>query len=236
MFDELAAACRRTSRGTPIRLADESIVAGNTLDNAQGRVFAIRLKNAVEEFNNNAGLAGKLTVHAVKGVAAFSDLILKQAGTYSLAVTGTNVGSVVTGQISVNAAVASKLAITMQPPSKATVGVGFGLTVTVEDAFGNPVTTFNSTVTLALAHNPVGGTLGGTSKRHGGRRCGDFQRGDLRQEGQWLYPERHGYRPEERNFLGHRRHRGASCDPAETKKEKKLRKRAQVLPGGAFAW
>ena len=41
-------------------------------------------------------------------------------------------------------------------------GSGFGLTITAEDKSGNVLTSFNGTVTLALASNPGGATLGGT--------------------------------------------------------------------------
>ena len=43
-----------------------------------------------------------------------------------------------------------------------TAGSGFGLTVEAEDSSGNLVTSFNGTVTVALASNPGGATLGGT--------------------------------------------------------------------------
>jgi streptogramin lyase len=53
------------------------------------------------------------------------------------------------------------LVITGQPPASVTAGSGFGLTATVDDSSGNPVTSFNGTVTVALANNPGGSTLGG---------------------------------------------------------------------------
>ncbi len=54
------------------------------------------------------------------------------------------------------------LAVTAQPPASVTAGAGFGLTVTAEDKSGNVLTSFNGTVTVALAVNPGGSTLGGT--------------------------------------------------------------------------
>jgi hypothetical protein len=41
-------------------------------------------------------------------------------------------------------------------------GSGFDLTVQAEDSSGNLITSFNGTVTVALASNPGGATLGGT--------------------------------------------------------------------------
>jgi hypothetical protein len=53
------------------------------------------------------------------------------------------------------------LAVTAQPPSGVTAGSGFGFTVTAEDKSGNVLSSFNGTVTVALANNPSGATLGG---------------------------------------------------------------------------
>ena len=52
--------------------------------------------------------------------------------------------------------------MTTQPPASVTAGSGFGLVVKAEDAFGNVDPTFTGSVTLALADNPNGATLGGT--------------------------------------------------------------------------
>jgi hypothetical protein len=54
----------------------------------------------------------------------------------------------------------SKLAIKIEPPASAMVGTTFGLTVEVNDRFGNPAT--GGTVTVALGNNPGNATLGGT--------------------------------------------------------------------------
>jgi hypothetical protein len=58
---------------------------------------------------------------------------------------------------------ATQLVITVQPPGMVAPGAAFGLTVTAEDANGNVATTFGDPVTLALASNPGGATLGGTT-------------------------------------------------------------------------
>ncbi len=60
------------------------------------------------------------------------------------------------------AAYKSQLVVTAQPPPTVTAGQGFGLTIKVEDGFGDVVTSYNGSVTIALANNPGGGTLGGT--------------------------------------------------------------------------
>ena len=58
--------------------------------------------------------------------------------------------------------VTAYVVVTTQPPATVTAGSGFGLTVAVEDSLGNVDTSFNGTVTVALASNPIGGTVGGT--------------------------------------------------------------------------
>jgi streptogramin lyase len=55
-----------------------------------------------------------------------------------------------------------QLVVTQQPPSSIAAGSTFGLTVTAEDSSGNPITSFNGTVTVGLENNPGCATLGGT--------------------------------------------------------------------------
>jgi uncharacterized delta-60 repeat protein len=52
--------------------------------------------------------------------------------------------------------------VTRQPPASVTAGSVFGLTVEAEDSSGNLLSSFNGTMTVALANNPTGATLGGT--------------------------------------------------------------------------
>jgi hypothetical protein len=52
--------------------------------------------------------------------------------------------------------------ITQPTPSIVTAGTGFGLTFQAEDSSGNLVSSFHGTVTVGLASNPGGTTLGGT--------------------------------------------------------------------------
>ena len=52
--------------------------------------------------------------------------------------------------------------MTQQPPASVTAGTPFGLAVEAEDSSGNLDSSFNGTVTVALANNPGGATLGGT--------------------------------------------------------------------------
>jgi hypothetical protein len=56
----------------------------------------------------------------------------------------------------------TRLAISTQPPASVTAGSGFGPSVTVEDRFGDAITDYSGSVTIALAQGPSGGILGGT--------------------------------------------------------------------------
>ena len=63
---------------------------------------------------------------------------IDQAGTgYTLAVSGTGLGSATTSAFNVTPAAATKLVIAAQPPTSIAAGGPFGLTVDVEDAYGN---------------------------------------------------------------------------------------------------
>jgi hypothetical protein len=52
--------------------------------------------------------------------------------------------------------------LTAEPPASLTAGSGFGLQASIEDTHGNVVTSATNTVSLSLASNPTGATLGGT--------------------------------------------------------------------------
>ena len=112
--------------------------------------------------SNSPALAGTLTVPAVNGVATFSCLSLNQPGTYTLAVTGNGIGGDATNPFDVTV-MASQLEVTAQPPAAASKP-GSGLAVSAEDALGNVDTSFNGSVTLALATaTPAGRPSAGPS-------------------------------------------------------------------------
>jgi hypothetical protein len=108
-------------------------------------------------------LNGTLTATINQGVATFSGLSIDQAGTgYTLLISGNQLDSATSAAFDVVPAAAAQLVIAAQPPSSLTAGAAFGLSVSVEDAFGNLETGFGGGVTLALGANPAGGSLGGT--------------------------------------------------------------------------
>ena len=66
------------------------------------------------------------------------------------------------GNNSIGAAFSTELVFTQQPPASLTAGSPFGLTVEDMDSSGNLVSSFDGTVTVALAKNPGRTALGGT--------------------------------------------------------------------------
>jgi hypothetical protein len=97
------------------------------------------------------------TVHAVKGVATFSNLTLTKAGTYPLIASDGSLTEAI-AHITVNPAAASELVFQQQPPLTCTAGQPFSATVAVEDQFGNVVTVNSSTISLASNSSGLKGT------------------------------------------------------------------------------
>ena len=77
-------------------------------------------------------------------------------------VTGTSPVGIGTFRLSGDPTITGQLVVTTQPPTSLSAGTPFGLTVDAEDSSGNIETSFNGTVTVALANNSGGATLGGT--------------------------------------------------------------------------
>lgn len=107
---------------------------------------------------------GTLTVSAVNGVATFNDVVLDTAGTYTLEATDGSLTAATSSSFTINpptSAPAAQLAF-LQEPTNSTAGstISPSVTVEVEDASGNVVTTDDSDVTLSLLGGS--GTLSGT--------------------------------------------------------------------------
>ncbi|MFP2904773.1 beta strand repeat-containing protein [Pyxidicoccus sp. 3LFB2] len=151
-----------------------SATAGSTLTpevevtalDARGNVASFTGAVTVALAANPTGdtLQGTLTANAVAGVARFSTLSLRQAGTgYTLAASATGLTSATSAAFNVTPGEAQTLAFTTQP-SSTVAGTAFNpaVAVTVRDAFGNTVTSSTATIQLALANNPSGAALAGT--------------------------------------------------------------------------
>jgi len=145
--------------GTPFGLTVEAEDnSGNLLSSFNGTVTVALASNP-----GGATLGGTLTATASEGVATFSGLSLTTAASgYTLDVSATGLGAGVTSAITVTPAAATQVAITGEPPASVAAGSGFGLQATIEDPYGNVATSAANTVSVALAANPTGATLGGT--------------------------------------------------------------------------
>lgn len=108
------------------------------------------------------GLDGTTSVAAVAGIATFSDLSIDLQGVgYSLRASAASLVPDTSATFDVSAGPAVTLIITEQPPAGVVVGTPFFVEVAAEDAGGNRIQIAGA-VTIALAANPGGATLGGT--------------------------------------------------------------------------
>ena len=108
------------------------------------------------------GVSGTPTVTASGGIATFTNLILNKTGTYTLTAASSTLTSATSTSITIGAGTATQLVFTGEPPSSAAAGTAFSATVTVEDAYGNAVTTSNASVTIGSSPTGVSGTLTAT--------------------------------------------------------------------------
>ena len=101
---------------------------------------------------SGSGLLGTLNATVVGGVATFTNLSDNTANSITLNFTSGHLVPAISSNIVVDASSATKVAFG-QGPSNATAGTAINpaVTVNVEDAFGNVVTTDNSSVTLTLS-------------------------------------------------------------------------------------
>ncbi len=145
--------------GTPFGLTVEAEDSSGNIESSFDGTVTVALANAPA----GATLGGTLTVTASDGVAIFSGLTLTTASSnYTLVVTSSGLSETETSDFAVSPLAASQLGFSEQPPSSVTAGSGFGVEAAIEDIYGNVVTTATGPVTIALASNPGGATLGGT--------------------------------------------------------------------------
>src|SRR6059058_3197431 len=117
--------------------------------------------------NNPGGatLSGTTPVAAVSGVATFFDLSLNKTGTgYTLTASASGFAPVTSTAFDIIPGTTTQLAFTVQPSNTvAGAAISPAVQVSALDAAGNPVPSFTGSVTVALATNPGGATLGGTT-------------------------------------------------------------------------
>src|ERR1041384_3820843 len=92
-------------------------------------------------------LQGTTTQTAINGLVTFTNLSHPVATNITIAFTSGSLSGTTSSSIAVSAAPASRLTIQTQPCATATAGVAFGQqpVVRLEDAFGNLISTDNST-------------------------------------------------------------------------------------------
>ncbi len=107
-------------------------------------------------------LSGTLSTTPSNGVVTFADLSINKTGTgYKLTLTSTGLTSAVSSAFNVTPGAATQVAFTQQP-SGGTAGTAWTTQpkVTIQDAYGNTVTTSTASVTLTIT--PGTGTAGAT--------------------------------------------------------------------------
>jgi hypothetical protein len=88
---------------------------------------------------------------------------LKTAGTQSITATDTVTSSITGSQTGITVSAGSLSKFVLSAPSSATAGTAFTLTVTAEDAYGNTVTSYSSSVPLSASTGAISPTSTGTS-------------------------------------------------------------------------
>lgn len=120
--------------------------------------------------NNPGGgtLSGTLTKTVSSGIATFDDLKIDKAGTgYTLVATSSEITPTTSEAFNITPAAANKLGFYVQPSQTAAGStISPAVKVSVQDQFGNIITSDNSTsITLSIQNNPSGGNLFGTKTK-----------------------------------------------------------------------
>ena len=110
-----------------------------------------------------SSLGGTVTMTADAGVAAFTNVTLNKASEDDTLQASSGGLVAQTDPFTVAAAPATQLVLTPAPAGNVTAGSEFGLVVSAEDPYGNVDLSFSDGVTVALANNPWGASLGGTT-------------------------------------------------------------------------
>jgi hypothetical protein len=127
---------------------------GNVVSSQNTGTVSISIKSGPQaSFSSGTTAAG-----VSKGVASFTNLVLDTTGSYTLTATPSSISGVTSpvnsGALTIGPAAAAKLVFTIEPSGAATRGSAFvpQPTVTVQDRFGNGVTSDSSSVTLTLSN------------------------------------------------------------------------------------
>jgi hypothetical protein len=132
-----------TAFGLVVSVEDSS---GNVDSLFQGSVEATLVNSSGDAGN----LPGTSKVTAVNGMATFSGLTVDAAGSWVLAVRRSGLAGATTDLFQVDAAPATQLVVTTEPPGTVTAGAAFEVDLAAEDSSGNADPNFTGSVTLAL--------------------------------------------------------------------------------------
>ena len=181
------------SIGPPAKLAftvePSNVVAGNSINPSVQVSVEDAAGNVVTTANNSVSMAiginplggtlsGTTPVTAVNGVATFSNLSINVAAAgYSLQASATGLTSASSTTFNVTAGTANKLVFTQQPTTVvAGSSITPSVTVSIEDAQGNVVTTANNSGERGHRDEPIERN----AERDIARNCGRW-RGDVRE-------------------------------------------------------
>jgi len=143
----------------PVRVVAQDAF-GNTVTSFTGTVSLTMGANP-----GGATLGGTTNAAAAAGVATFANLTLDAPGTgYTLLAGATGLTSATSAAFDIVGGVPVSLAFIV-PPVTTTAGqaIAPAIQVAIRDAVGNAVPTATNTVTIAIASNPGGGTLSGST-------------------------------------------------------------------------
>ena len=151
-----ATAGNRLSPLVVVALQDAS---GHTVTTANDPVTVTMGPNT-----RGATLSGTTTVTSVNGIATFSDLSVRRAGTgYLLTASSENLPSAVSAPFAITPGTAAMLGFVFFPGSAdAATPIAPAVQVAIQDSFANTVPKATDPVALALGANPDGATLAGT--------------------------------------------------------------------------
>ena len=120
---------------------------GNVATTFQGPVTA-----SLADITNAGSLGGNATVTAVNGVANFSGLVLNAAAVDdALQLTSGALSSTSTNPFEVTPAAPVRWVLVSQPPAKIPARQSIRIVAAIEDAFGNVVSDYDGTATVAIA-------------------------------------------------------------------------------------
>jgi predicted RNA-binding protein len=135
------------------------------VEDAMGRLRTTFNGNiAIYVLSGPSSLIGTTTVAAVNGIATFSNVFVTEAGTYTLQADNGGGVTAVSASFAVVPGEPDGLVFVQHPTTVAVNSViAPPITIRAIDPFFNTVTTYTGNVTLAVANNPSGATLGGTT-------------------------------------------------------------------------